>query len=141
MEAEIFRAVASSDIRTGETFLVDLKTCRTLVDKLPAQSKLEPVKTDVVNHPSHYNAGKIEVIEFIEDQRLDYHLGNTVKYISRAGKKDPTKEIEDLEKAAWYLKRRIETLRATRENREVTRPNAMNSGRPPALPVSGPGRG
>lgn len=52
-----------------------------------------------VTHPSHYNAGKIEVIEAIEDWRLNFHRGNAVKYIARAGKKDPNKEIEDLEKA------------------------------------------
>lgn len=63
--------------------------------------------TDSVNHPSHYNQGKIEVIEYIEDQKLDYHLGNAVKYISRAGKKNPEKLVEDLEKAVWYVRRRI----------------------------------
>lgn len=83
------------------------------------------VEADVVNHPSHYNSGKIEVIEFIEDQRLNYHLGNTVKYICRAGKKDPTKEIEDLEKAQWYLLRRIEELKALKEGRAPVRPNEM----------------
>lgn len=79
-----------------------------------------------VNHPAHYNAGKIEVIEAIEDWKLGYHLGNTVKYVARAGKKDPTKEIEDLEKGRWYLDRRIELLKAERESREITRPNDMN---------------
>jgi hypothetical protein len=64
----------------------------------------------VVNKPKHYTDGKIEVIDFIEDKNLGFHLGNSIKYISRAGKKDPTKEIEDLEKAQWYLKRRIEQL-------------------------------
>ena len=59
-------------------------------------------KDDPVNHPSHYTDGKIEVIDFIEDKNLGFHLGNAVKYISRAGKKDPNKEIEDLEKAIWY---------------------------------------
>lgn len=54
---------------------------------------------DKVNHPSHYTSGKIEVIDFIEDQKLDYHRGNAIKYICRAGKKDKSKEIEDLEKA------------------------------------------
>ena len=54
---------------------------------------------DNVNHPSHYTSGKIEVIDFIEDQKLDYHRGNAIKYICRAGKKDKSKEIEDLEKA------------------------------------------
>ncbi len=76
---------------------------------------------DKVNHPSHYNTGKIEVIEFIEDQSLPFHLGNAVKYICRAGKKDPTKEIEDLQKALWYIRRRLELF----EN-HPRRPNQMN---------------
>lgn len=65
---------------------------------------------DVVNHPSHYTDGKIEVIDFIEEKKLNFHRGNAVKYISRAGKKDPTKEIEDLKKAVWYLNREIGRL-------------------------------
>lgn len=63
-----------------------------------------------VSHPSHYTDGKIEVIDFIEDKGLNYHRGNAVKYISRAGKKDPAKEIEDLQKAAWYINRDIQRL-------------------------------
>lgn len=63
--------------------------------------------SDNVNHPSHYTDGNIEVIDFIEDKKLGYHLGNAVKYISRAGKKDPDKYIEDLQKAVWYLQREI----------------------------------
>ena len=66
---------------------------------------------DPVNHPSHYTDGKIEVIDYIEDKKLGFCLGNAVKYISRAGKKDPTKEIEDLNKAAWYIERRIKELK------------------------------
>ena len=66
---------------------------------------------NAVTHPSHYTDGKIEVIDFIEDKRLNFHRGNAVKYISRAGKKDPAKEIEDLEKAVWYLQREIEKLK------------------------------
>lgn len=63
--------------------------------------------TDIVNHPPHYKAGGIETIDFIEAKKLGYHLGNAVKYISRAGLKtsDPT---EDLEKAIWYIRRFIE---------------------------------
>lgn len=67
--------------------------------------------TDIVNHPSHYTDGKIEVIEFIEDKHLNYHRGNAIKYICRAGKKDPTKEIEDLQKAIWYINREIKNLK------------------------------
>lgn len=65
---------------------------------------------DMVNHPSHYTDGKIEVIDYIEDKKLGFCLGNAVKYISRAGKKDSAKEIEDLKKAAWYVDRRIKEL-------------------------------
>lgn len=79
-----------------------------------------------VTHPAHYNSGKIEVIEAIEDWKLDYPSGNAVKYIARAGRKNPDKEIEDLEKAVWYLKRKIENLTATKEGRDPIRPNAMN---------------
>lgn len=72
----------------------------------------EPIfkKSDPVNHPSHYTDGKIEVIQFINDKKLNFELGNAVKYICRAGKKDKTKTIEDLEKAIWYIKHEIEEL-------------------------------
>lgn len=65
---------------------------------------------DAVNHPAHYTDGNIEVIDFIEDKNLGYHLGNAVKYIARAGKKEPEKTVEDLQKAVWYLNRYIEKL-------------------------------
>ena len=65
---------------------------------------------DAVNHPAHYTDGSIEVIDFIEDKKLPYHLGNAVKYIARAGKKDPDKTTEDLKKAVWYLNRYIGIL-------------------------------
>ena len=68
-----------------------------------------PIKTtdDVVNHPSHYTNTKIEVINYIEDKGFNYNLGNAVKYISRAGKKNPETYNEDLLKAVWYLNREI----------------------------------
>lgn len=67
-------------------------------------------KHDAVNRPAHYTDGKIEVIDYIEDKKLGFCLGNAVKYISRAGKKDPTKEVEDLKKAVWYIERRIKEI-------------------------------
>jgi hypothetical protein len=63
---------------------------------------------DPVNHPSHYTFGQIEVIEVIEDWNLDYHRGNAVKYIARAPHKG--NELEDLQKAQWYLNRAIDNL-------------------------------
>ena len=70
---------------------------------------------EMVNHPSHYNDGKIEVIDFIEDKHLNFHRGNAVKYIARAGKKDKSKEVEDLKKAQWYIEREIKKLEQTND--------------------------
>lgn len=67
----------------------------------------ENYQADLVNHPAHYKAGGIETIDFIEAKDLNYRLGNVVKYVSRAGKKD-SDPIQDLEKAAWYLQREID---------------------------------
>lgn len=61
-----------------------------------------PKQEDVINHPSHYTRGKIEVIDFIEDQQLPYHLGNVIKYIARAGHKGD--KLEDLKKSAVVLR-------------------------------------
>lgn len=72
---------------------------------------------DAVHHPSHYANGRFEVIDIIEDQLgadglRGFCLGNTLKYICRAGKKDPAKTIEDLEKAEWYLHHYIQRAKA-----------------------------
>ena len=66
-----------------------------------------------VNHPDHYQFGKnneYEAIKVIDAWDLGFSLGNTIKYISRAGKKRKDKELEDLRKAFWYLKHHIEQL-------------------------------
>ena len=65
---------------------------------------------DPVTRPSHYTDGKIEVIDYIDDKKLGFCLGNAIKYISRAGKKDPAKTVEDLRKAVWYIERHIKKL-------------------------------
>ena len=66
--------------------------------------------SDMVNHPEHYTDGGIETIDFIEAKKMPYHLGNAVKYVSRAGKKNPEKIVEDLQKAIWYINRYISLL-------------------------------
>lgn len=71
------------------------------------------MEKEMVNHPDHYQNGgdnTYEVIKVIDAWGLGFSLGNTVKYIARAGKKDPKKELEDLKKAAWYLNHEIEKL-------------------------------
>jgi hypothetical protein len=65
-----------------------------------------------VNHPSHYGGAdnQYESIKVIDAWDLGFSLGNTVKYISRAGKKNKEKELEDLRKALWYLQHHISNL-------------------------------
>ena len=69
-----------------------------------------PPKVEQVNHPNHYGGedNPYEAIKVIDAWDLGFSLGNTVKYISRAGKKD--KELQDLKKALWYLQHHIEIL-------------------------------
>ena len=73
---------------------------------------------DVVNHPAHYANGKIEPIDFIEDKKLNFNLGNVIKYVARAGRKKSqgksleAKALEDLKKARFYLDREISTREA-----------------------------
>lgn len=76
------------------------------------------VDMDIINSPSHYADTKIEVIDYIEDKKLGYHLGNVVKYVSRAGKKGKNKMLEDLYKAKWYLERKIKNVETEGEDDE-----------------------
>ena len=66
-------------------------------------------KKEMVNHPEHYNPGKIEVINAIEDWNLDFNEGNVVKYIVRA--KEKNHRMQDLQKALWYINRMIVNLK------------------------------
>jgi hypothetical protein len=69
-------------------------------------------KKEMVHNPEHYGGvtNPYEAIKVIDAWDLGFCLGNTVKYISRAGKKHKDKELEDLKKALWYLQHHIETL-------------------------------
>lgn len=89
----------------------------------PSYRERQGENDDAVHHPSHYASGKYEVIDIIEDQLgLDglrgFCLGNTIKYVCRAGKKDPAKTIEDLEKAEWYLHHCIERMKERKAENE-----------------------
>ena len=74
--------------------------------------KTKTKKKESVNHPKHYGGEEniYEAIKVIDAWNLNFSLGNTVKYISRAGKKNKETELEDLKKALWYLKHHIETI-------------------------------
>jgi hypothetical protein len=64
---------------------------------------------DPVHSPAHYTAYKgLQVIDLTE--QLNFCRGNAVKYIARAGLKDPAREVEDLEKARWYIDREISRI-------------------------------
>lgn len=90
-----------------------------LSEALKEDREPELPENDPVNHPAHYTSGKIECIEYITDKGLDFCLGNAVKYITRAGKKDPTKTIEDLEKAVFYVNYEIKMLKEAQTNEET----------------------
>jgi len=81
---------------------------------------------DNVNHPAHYTAYQgVEVIDLTE--QMNFNRGNAVKYIARAGLKDKSKEIEDLQKAAWYLDREIERLKKGDINTEALYQQALRA--------------
>ena len=94
------------DIEVNESDLKDVGA-----EPIDTNMEEEVVENDPVNHPLHYTDTKIEVMDYIEDKGFNFALGNAVKYISRAGRKDKNKTIEDLEKSRWYLNREIERLK------------------------------
>lgn len=73
---------------------------------------------ELIDHPSHYGglSAKHEAISVIEEWNLNFHLGNVVKYVSRAGRKPDQSAIDDLKKAKWYLERQIEILEKNKNN-------------------------
>lgn len=76
--------------------------------------------SDAVHHPQHYGGDTTyEVIKVLEAWGLGFHLGNTVKYIARAGIKDPSKELEDLRKAKFYLDRKIKQMEERRDEKSA----------------------
>jgi hypothetical protein len=81
---------------------------------VPVEISVETEVADAVHHPPHYTFGRFEPIDVIADWELGFALGNTVKYIARAGRKDPAKTIEDLEKALFYLRWHVARLKAER---------------------------
>lgn len=64
---------------------------------------------NMVDHPSHYQGNKFEVIDIINDYSLNFELGNAIKYILRADKKGNREQ--DLEKAVWYLKHELSKIK------------------------------
>ena len=90
--------------------MIDTRDHETMLDDAKGIS-MDDLEADAVNHPAHYGGANnpYEAIKVIEAWKLNFNLGNTIKYIARAGKKDAT--IQELEKARWYLDREIQNLR------------------------------
>lgn len=83
----------------------DWKTVSITTSNTPMQIEM----FDAVDHPAHYKVGGIETIDFIEAKKLNYNIGNVIKYLTRADYKG--NKLEDLRKAQWYLTREISTLK------------------------------
>ena len=77
-------------------------------DEPKCKAALHEEKPDLVNHPPHYKGNKFECIDIIEDFKLNFNLGNSIKYILRSDKKGAN--VTDLRKAMWYLSREIKNL-------------------------------
>lgn len=104
----------AEELNVSPAYVYVTKSKASKVDKKAKKSEeaappVEPAKpADMVNHPPHYTTGGIETIDFIEAKGLGYNLGNVVKYIARAYWKGD--ELQDLQKAEFYLKREIAKL-------------------------------
>ena len=112
-ELALVTNVPYSNIKGFEdgTLMPSLQVLKRISEALNIDYKELDIKEDkkeMVDHPKHYNMGKYEAIDVIEDWNLGFNLGNTVKYISRAGHKDNI--LQDLKKAAWYLDREIKRI-------------------------------
>ena len=112
-ELALVTNVPYSNIKSFEegTLMPSLQVLKRISEALNIDYKEIDIKEDkieMVDHTKHYNMGKYEAIDVIEDWDLGFNLGNTVKYISRAGLKDII--LQDLKKALWYLDREIQRL-------------------------------
>ena len=112
-EPKIVTLVGVSDKSIIEKLNPDIPVYKDSVTNVTSTKLREMIEmiekpSDPVNNPAHYTEGGIETIDYIEAKRLGYHLGNAVKYISRAGRKGTNQGLEDLKKAQWYLARAIE---------------------------------
>jgi len=91
-----------------EKAMRDVEWERAWKNLTPTTKSADPVRPEpnTVDHPRHYNVGKIEAITVIEDWNLNFNLGNTLKYLARCDHKG--NPVEDLKKALWYLQRELD---------------------------------
>ena len=94
---------------TGTQAILAQKMGVPVEDYAKLHGEVVGVADDPVNNPAHYTKGGIETIDFIEAKKLNYNIGNVVKYLTRADHKG--NKLEDLRKAQWYLTREINSLK------------------------------
>lgn len=94
---------------------LELEGVYNILGEMPVEPEVDSRSEDVINHPSHYADGWSNGAEVIDiTEHLNFNRGNAVKYLSRAGKKGGSeKELEDLQKALWYVTREVERLGGT----------------------------
>jgi len=111
-EATVYTGTMGKKIKIGDnetpyftTFFEAWRSAYQMMQPTPNHTEQKP---DMVNHPPHYTVNGIEVIDVIENYKLNYKLGNVVKYVLRADLKG--NRLQDLKKALWYLQREIEQI-------------------------------
>ena len=116
MEKEARALLAGNDIYAGENVNVGSekkRPCETKKGcknkKCGEKKKCKKSTPEKVDHPKHYNTGRIEVIDAIEDWDLSFNDGNAIKYIARHKYKGNA--VQDIEKAIWYLQRHLSNLK------------------------------
>jgi hypothetical protein len=103
------KAIANKKAAIKKAVKGEWKTLTVTSSNTPMQVEMFEPAPDAVNHPAHYKVGGIETIDFIEAKKLNYNIGNVIKYLTRADYKG--NKLEDLRKAQWYLTREISTLK------------------------------
>ncbi len=111
MNKETKKLLQGNDIYDNKGCKVKIKTNKPCKKK---KKDCEACNVEKVDHPAHYNTGKIEVIDVIEDWNLNFNCGNAVKYIARHEHKG--EGVEDIEKAIWYLNRHLTYLKEERRH-------------------------
>ena len=110
-ELALVTNVPYSNIKSFEdgTLIPSMQVLKRISEALNIDYKelnMEEDKKEMIDHPKHYNMGKYEAIDVIEDWNLNFNLGNAIKYIGRCEHKNNKKE--DIKKAIWYLERELQ---------------------------------
>ena len=106
--AQSLKALSTLDVDNNDVETSEACNAADAADADKQYGEVVKQTKEMVNHPSHYKGNKFEAIDIIEDYKLNFNLGNALKYLLRAGHKDDY--VQDLKKAIWYLNREIETL-------------------------------